>query len=127
MIKQLIWPVSSGTGAISMQLKSTSEIGNNVRWIIVDEGMLISTGGKKRGGKNRKEKKKKKGKTCIPRLTTRRTGDHRMKYTPRNDIISLIIIIRCRAMIYAPFLLLHDRAKLRGRNVTLKDESRGAR
>lgn len=66
MIKQLIWPVSSGTGAISMQLKSTSEIGNNVRWIIVDEGMLISTGGKKRGGKKTEKKKEKKRKNMYP-------------------------------------------------------------
>lgn len=40
-----------------MQLKSTSEIGNNVRWIIVDEGMLISSGEKKQ--KRKKEKKRK--------------------------------------------------------------------
>lgn len=83
--------------------------------------MLISSRKKKR----KKIKKEEKKNMYIPAyLTTRRTGDRGMKYTPRNDIISLIIIIGCRPMIYAPFLLLHGRARLRGRNVTLNDESR---
>lgn len=51
-----------------MQLKSTSEIGNNVRWIIVDEGMLISSGGKKRGGKKTEKKKRKEKEKHVSRV-----------------------------------------------------------